>query len=143
MAEKRIMQETFDLAVEENMEEFLMSKEEAIADAIKIFKCQGFGTRASDRDSRWRAVTVASGAMLLVCQCRSVVVRTRPARRGGPNLKGGTRPGPPGPAIGRTCLVLPVARPGTGRSGRARPGSDSRAAAGGGCRGQDGYPFRS
>jgi hypothetical protein len=41
MAEKRIMQETFDLAVEENMEEFLMSKEEAIADAIKIFKCQG------------------------------------------------------------------------------------------------------
>ena len=38
---KRISQETFDEAVKENMEDFDMEEEEAVADAIKQFEMQG------------------------------------------------------------------------------------------------------
>jgi hypothetical protein len=41
MSRKRISQETFDEVVEENVNEFDMSKEEAIDDAIQQFKKQG------------------------------------------------------------------------------------------------------
>jgi hypothetical protein len=37
---KRISQETFDETVKENMDDFDMSREEAIADAIEQFKMQ-------------------------------------------------------------------------------------------------------
>jgi len=37
---KRISQETFDETVKENMDDFDMSREDAIADAIEQFKMQ-------------------------------------------------------------------------------------------------------
>ena len=37
----RVSQEAFDVAVQENIEEFGMEKEEAIEDAIKTFSMQG------------------------------------------------------------------------------------------------------
>ena len=41
MAARRITQATFDAAVAENVEEFDMEPEEALADAIEQFKAQG------------------------------------------------------------------------------------------------------
>lgn len=41
MASKRITQDTFDAVVKENMEEFEMSAEEALADSIQQFESQG------------------------------------------------------------------------------------------------------
>jgi hypothetical protein len=38
--EKRVSQETFDETVKENMDDFDMPREEAIADAIEQFKMQ-------------------------------------------------------------------------------------------------------
>ena len=55
---KKITQETFDAAVAENVQEFGMSPEDALADAIKQFESQGnWGRRRAqmDRaDERWR-----------------------------------------------------------------------------------------
>lgn len=44
-AGRRITQETFDAAVEENMEEFDMERAEAVADAIKQFEMSGVDLR--------------------------------------------------------------------------------------------------
>ena len=41
MATKRITQEAFDEAVRENIDEFEMEREEAIADAVTQFESQG------------------------------------------------------------------------------------------------------
>lgn len=41
MTSKRISQETFDSVVLENVDEFCMSKEEALEDALKQFRSQG------------------------------------------------------------------------------------------------------
>lgn len=41
MASKRITQDTFDAVVKENMDEFEMSAEEALADSIQQFESQG------------------------------------------------------------------------------------------------------
>jgi hypothetical protein len=41
MASRRITQETFDAAVHENMEEFEMSPEEAMREAVEQFESQG------------------------------------------------------------------------------------------------------
>lgn len=41
MASKRITQETFDAAVQENIEEFEMGTEEAIREAVEQFESQG------------------------------------------------------------------------------------------------------
>ena len=45
---KRISQETFDAAVQENIEEFDMSKEEALKDAIQQFQSQGVSLQYLD-----------------------------------------------------------------------------------------------
>ena len=41
MTAKRITQDTFDAVVKENIEEFEMSPEEALNDAVEQFKSQG------------------------------------------------------------------------------------------------------
>lgn len=41
MASKRITQETFDAAVQENIEEFEMGVEEAVREAMEQFESQG------------------------------------------------------------------------------------------------------
>lgn len=41
MASKRITQETFDAAVQENIEEFEMGAEEAVREAVEQFESQG------------------------------------------------------------------------------------------------------
>lgn len=41
MASRRITQETFDAAVRENIEEFEMGPEEAVAEAVEQFESQG------------------------------------------------------------------------------------------------------
>ena len=46
--ERRVTQETFDNVVLENMEEFGMTKEEAIEDSIKQFTTQGVDLSAVD-----------------------------------------------------------------------------------------------
>jgi hypothetical protein len=54
MAAKRISQATFHGVVVENMTEFDMSKEEAIADAVEQFKAQGVDL--SDIDTACAAI---------------------------------------------------------------------------------------
>ena len=52
MVARRISQETFDQTVTENMEEFEMEREEAIADAVSQFKTQGIDLSNIDTTGR-------------------------------------------------------------------------------------------
>ena len=61
---KRISQKTFDETVRENVEEFEMEKEEALADAIEQFKTQGvdltnIDTSGVDRSAQQKATSDA------------------------------------------------------------------------------------
>ena len=63
-AGKRISQKTFDETVRENIEEFEMEKEEALAEAIEQFKTQGvdltnIDTSGVDRSAQQKATTKA------------------------------------------------------------------------------------
>ena len=63
-ANKRISQKTFDETVRENVEEFEMEKEEALADAIEQFKTQGvdltnIDTSGVDRSAQQKATSDA------------------------------------------------------------------------------------
>lgn len=68
MASRRITQETFDAAVRENIEEFEMGPEEAVAEAVEQFESQGRVVWLSLIASPAVYPTVPFSPLLLTCE---------------------------------------------------------------------------
>lgn len=72
---KRISQETFDETVKENMDDFDMSREAAIADAIEQFKMQVRAPSSLESASRWGGCMPCAAAKSGLCMNERALLR--------------------------------------------------------------------